>query len=625
MKTPPSRKHLQALTIGALGVVYGDIGTSPLYAFRECFNGPHGMQPNAQNVYGVLSMMVWSIVLIVCIKYVSIVLRADNRGEGGILALLALATSDTGGRKLERKWLITLGMIGAALLYGDGMITPCVTVFGALEGLHIATDVFDPWVLPLSIVVLIALFTMQSRGTKSISRVFGPVMLLWFTILAALGANEILAQPYVLQAFSPTYAVSFLRDHGYGGFLIFGTVFLCVTGAETLYADLGHFGRTPITRAWFAIVFPALLLNYFGQGALLLGNPKFQENPFFYLAPEWALYPMVALSTVASVIASQAVISGAFSLTTQAIQLGFLPRLEILHTSSEERGQVYMPWINRLLLLSCIGLALGFQSSSRLAGAYGIALTMTMLLDSLLFFIAARTMWQWPIWKAGALCSVFIGLELVFFSANATKLLQGGWFPLLVALVLFTVMSTWRTGRKRLGERLAASSHPLASLMTSLERGGVLRVPGTAFYMSGNPSGTPIALLHNLKHNKVLHQHVVLLTFTAQDIPHVDEFARVQIEPLPLGFQRVTANFGFMERPRLDIVIKACERIGSPLPMHDATFFLSRETILSTGKSRLHHWRASLFALMARNGQSATAFFGLPVDRVVELGLQVEI
>jgi KUP system potassium uptake protein len=569
--------------------------------------------------------MVWSLALIVCVKYVAIILRADNRGEGGILALLALATRDADGKKRNHGWMIALGMVGAALLYGDGMITPCVSVLGAMEGLNIASKEFEHWVLPLSVVVLICLFTVQSRGTTSVGKVFGPVMVLWFVTIAVLGVSGIAQAPQVLEALSPVHAVRFLLLHGFNGFMVLGSVFLCVTGAEALYADLGHFGRTPIRRAWFAVVLPALLLNYFGQGALLLTQPKAVENPFFLLAPAWSLYPLVALSTMASVIASQALISGAFSLTMQAIQLGFLPRLEIKHTSSEERGQIYLPWINRFLLLACIGLALGFQSSSRLASAYGIAVTLTMLITSVLFFFAARTIWQWKTWQAGLLCASFLTLEFVFFAANATKLLQGGWFPLLVAAILFGVMSTWRTGRKRLGERLAASTHPLDSLMASLERGGALRVPGTAVYLSGNPKGTPIALLHNLKHNKVLHQHVVLLTFAALDIPHADEASRVKIEPLPLGFQRVTANFGFMETPQLEVVLKACERIGQPLPMHDATFFLSRETILSTGKSRLHRWRASLFALMARNGQSATAFFGLPVDRVVELGLQVEI
>jgi len=407
-------------------------------------------------------------------------------------------------------------------------------------------------------------------------------------------------------------------------FVGLGSVVLAVTGCEALYADMGHFGRKPINATWLFLVFPCLALNYLGQGALVLANPAAIENPFFLLYPGWALYPMVALATVATVIASQAVITGAYSLSQQAIQLGLLPRLEIRHTSSVERGQIYLPWINRILLLCCTGLALGFQSSDRLASAYGIAVTLTMLITTLLFFVAAQSVWRWPLWRTVPLCALFLGVETVFFAANATKVAQGGWFPLLVAAALFTVMSTWKLGRWQLGERLAQSSHPLDTLMTSLAHGGALRVPGTAVYMAGNPNGTPIALLHNLKHNKVLHQNVVLLTFTATDEPHVDDGARVRVEPLPLGFRRVVASFGFMETPKLDVVQRAAERAGHPMPVRDTTFFLSRETILASGRS-MARWRASLFAFLARNGQSATAFFGLPVDRVVELGLQVEI
>jgi KUP system potassium uptake protein len=622
MNATPPRRHLHALTLGALGVVYGDIGTSPLYALKECFK--HGIEPDAGSVLGVLSLMVWSLVLIVCVKYVWIVLRADNRGEGGILALLALATRDAAQSPRRKHLLLLLGVTGAALLYGDGMITPCVTVFGAIEGLDVATEEFAPYVVPLSMLVLLGMFAVQSRGTDRVGKMFGPVMFVWFVTLAVLGIAGIAEAPTVLRALLPHHGVAFLCAHGYTGFLVLGSVFLVVTGAEALYADLGHFGPAPIRRAWFTVVFPALLLNYLGQGALLLHDTAAKTNPFFRLAPGWALYPLVLLSTAASVIASQALISGAFSLTMQAIQLGLLPRLEIRHTSSVERGQIYLPWINRILLLCCMGLALGFQSSDRLASAYGIAVTLTMLITTLLFFVAAQSVWRWPLWRTVPLCGLFLGVETVFFAANATKVAQGGWFPLLVAAALFTVMSTWKLGRRRLGERLAQSSHPLDSLMTSLAHGGALRVPGTAVYMAGNPNGTPIALLHNLKHNKVLHQNVVLLTFTATDEPHVDDGARVRVEPLPLGFRRVVASFGFMETPKLDVVQRAAERAGHPMPVRDTTFFLSRETILASGRS-MARWRASLFAFLARNGQSATAFFGLPVDRVVELGLQVEI
>ncbi len=612
--------------LGALGVVYGDIGTSPLYALRECFHLSHDLVANRASVLGVLSLIIWSLVLIVCVKYLAFVLRADNRGEGGVLALLALALGDQPGASRHRTVLLTAGIFGAALLYGDGMITPCITVLGAVEGLEVATPVFAPYIVPLSIIVLVVLFACQKAGTEQVGRVFGPVMLVWFAVLAALGLRGICMAPGVLAAFSPHYAVRFVIDNGFTAFVVMGAVFLVVTGAEALYADLGHFGASPIRWAWFTVVLPALLLNYLGQGALIVQHPAAVENPFYLLAPRWAMYPLVVLATLASVIASQALITGAFSITMQAIQLGYLPRMEIRHTSSRERGQIYLPLVNGVLLVCCIGLVLGFRSSSRLAAAYGIAVTLTMVTTSVLFYFAARRVWAWGRLKAGLLCGAFLVLEGVFFAANAVKILHGGWFPLLVAAAVFAVMSTWKTGRRLLGERLASSRLPLDNFLQGLGSAStdLARVRGTAVYMAGNPNGTPIALLHNLKHNRVLHERIVLLTILTADEPHVPAEQRVQVERLAEGFFRVVARCGFMETPQIDTILEACQTQGLEVKANAATFFLSRETIRRSAKPGMAAWRARLFALMERNAQSATAFFGLPANRVVELGMHVE-
>lgn len=619
------RKVLLGATIGALGVVYGDIGTSPLYALRECLSPGHGVSVTAPHVLGLLSLVVWSLVLIVCVKYLLFVLRADNRGEGGILALLALtlgAEAPSGRRRLT---LTTLGIFGAALLYGDGIITPCITVLGAMEGLEVATPSFTPYIVPLSVAVLIGLFAVQRFGTGGVGAIFGPITLIWFVAIGVLGARGILMEPSVITALNPWYAVRFLTANGSIAVVVLGSVFLAVTGAEALYADLGHFGSNPIRLAWFIVVFPSLVLNYFGQGALILSRPESVQNPFYYLAPAWAVYPLVALATAASVIASQALIAGAFSLTMQGIQLGYLPRMDLRHTSMHARGQIYMPLVNWALMLACIALVLGFRSSGNLSAAYGIAVTLTMLITSVLFYFAARRVWNWRVWQAGLLCALFMGMELVFCAANAMKIGHGGWLPLAVAAGIFVIMTTWKTGRRLLRDRLDARRLPFDIFLESIRDGSALRTKGTAVYMSGNPNDTPIALLHNLKHNRVLHERTVLLTIVAEEKPHVDPADRVRVETLTDGFFRVIARFGFMETPDIGRVLAACGEQGLELSANTCSFFLSRETIVSGRHPIMSRWRSRLFAYLSRNAQTAAAFFGLPANRVIELGLQIEL
>lgn len=620
-----SNRRIWGSMLGALGVVYGDIGTSPLYAVRTCFHGEHAFAPTPVNVLGVISLITWSLVFIVSVKYVTFVLRADNRGEGGVLALLALAVDPAGQRQPTRggKLLLSVGVFGAALLYGDGMITPSISVLSAVEGLEVATPVFQPWIVPLTVVVLFGLFLVQRAGTGIVGRVFGPVTLLWFVVLSFLGLHGLLMEPRVLVALNPYYAGRFFWDNGCSGFVVLGAVVLAVTGVEALYADIGHFGAKPIRRAWFGLVFPALLLNYLGQGALLLAQPGAAENPFYNLAPRWCLYPLVALATMATVIAAQALISGAYSITMQAIQLGYLPRQEIRHTSGEERGQIYLPLVNWILMLCCIGLVLGFQSSNRLAAAYGIAVTLTMLITTVLFYYAARRVLHWSALRALVLCCTFGLVEILFFSANAVKIGSGGWFPVVVAALLYSMMSTWKDGRRRLRQRLAAGLLPLQDFLADVQRSPPRRVPGTAVYMSGSAQGTPMALLHNLKHNKVLHERAVLLTIETGERPHVSLEQRVQVEDLSHGIWRVRACYGFMDSPSVMDVLVACAANGLKVAIEDTSFFLSRETLVRAARGA-PQWRQRLFAFLARNAQSATAFFGLPSNRVVELGMQVE-
>ena len=624
---PATGRYLATLTIGALGVVYGDLGTSPLYALRECFSSSHALAPTEENVLGVLSLIFWSLLLIVSVKYLTIILRATNKGEGGILALMALAfPKQSPGTGRRRAMLIGLGVFGAALLYGDGMITPSISVLSAIEGLNVATPAFKDFVIPLTILTLVALFAGQSHGTGKVGAVFGPIMLIWFAALAALGIGGVLKAPEVLRALNPYHGVQFLLNDGWQGFVILGAVFLALTGAEALYADVGHFGGRPIRIAWFSLVLPALFLNYLGQGALVLRDPKGVENPFYLLAPHWALYPLVGLSTAATVIASQALISGAFSLTIQAIQLGYLPRMAVKHTSSLERGQIYIPHVNWALMVACIGLVLGFQSSGNMASAYGIAVTLTMLSTTVLFYFAARRVWQWSVLRAGVTSGVFFVVEGTFFAANLLKVLSGGWFPLAMGMIIFILMATWKKGRQLVWNKLRPASMPLEMFLEDIgDSKRVPRVPGTALFMTANPEGTPIALLHNLKHNKVLHQRNVILTILTDEVPQVNPANRLEIEKLAAGFHRIIAHYGFMEEPNVPDLLASAPLDGDPFVLHKTTFFLSRETVVPNKSGSMPRWRQWLFALMARNAQSAGSFYRIPANRVVELGMQVEI
>jgi KUP system potassium uptake protein len=623
----PAQTGLAALALGALGVVYGDIGTSPLYALRTCFSGPTAVEASHENVLGVLSLIFWALIIIVSVKYIAFVLRADNRGEGGILALMALAFPERERARAKRAvWLFTiLGIFGAALLYGDGLITPAITVLGAVEGLEVATPWFKPYTVPLAVLVLVGLFSMQRVGTGGVGRVFGWVMLAWFAAIAVLGTSQVCRAPEVLAAISPHHGATFLRENGWRGFHVLGSVFLVLTGAEALYADMGHFGRRPIRLAWYGLVLPALFLNYLGQGALVLHHPEAAANPFFRLAPGWALYPLVGLATCAAVIASQALISGSFSLTMQAVQLGYAPRVGITHTSSSERGQIYIPLVNWVLMVACVGLVIGFKTSDNLAAAYGIAVVLTMVITTCLFFFTARRLWGWSLPITGALCVVFLAVELAFLGANLIKLGHGGGFPLAIGLLGLTVMSTWKTGRSRLRQRLSNSLLPIADFVKSVMVSPPLRVKGTAIFLAGNPDGTPLAMTHSLKHNKTLHERVILLTVLIEEVPYVEEERRVEVTDLGNSFYRVIGRYGFMEEPRVPELLALCKAHGLKIKEMESTFYLSRETVIASQRPGLARWRKHLFALMARNAQSATAYFRLPPNRVVELGMQIEI
>ena len=620
------RARLAALALGALGVVYGDIGTSPLYALRECFHGSHAIAVSRSNVLGVLSLVLWSLILLVSIKYLGLVLRADNKGEGGILALLTLGFPE---HDANRKWwfgiIVLIGIFGTALLYGDGVITPAVSVLSAIEGLNVATKFFEPYIIPITTAILIALFAPQRFGTAKIGNVFGRVTLAWFVALALLGLKGIVSAPAVLSAINPVHAIRFFLENGGKGFVVLGAVFLAVTGAEALYADMGHFGRAAIRRAWFAIVLPALVLNYFGQGALLLHTPSAAENPFYLLAPRWALFPLVALATAAAVIASQALISGAFSLTMHAVQLGYFPRLTIEHTSSMEKGQIYIPVVNWLLMFACIGLVVGFKSSSNLAAAYGIAVTMTMLITTLLFGFVAVRLWRWNPLVAAAVCLPFFLVELAFFGANALKIAHGGWFPLAMGAVVFVLLTTWKTGRRLLAEKLSRSMLPTRLLFQDICSHPPLRVHGIAVYLAGRLGSVPLALLHNIKHNKVLHERVIFLTVITHEHPHIEEEHRLAVEQLQAGFYRVVGHYGFMEEPNVPRLLEKCRTQALDLNPQQCTYFLSRENLIPTRGAGMAYWREILFTMMSRNGTSAAAFFKLPPNQVVELGMQIEL
>ncbi|HEY6007938.1 MAG TPA: potassium transporter Kup [Geobacteraceae bacterium] len=614
------------LSLAALGVVYGDIGTSPLYAMRECFLGLHRFPPTQVNIFGVLSLIFWALVIVVSIKYLLLVMRADNRGEGGILALLAILKPWHRRSSRHRSVLAALGLFGAALLYGDGAITPAISVLSAVEGLTVATPALKPYVLPASLTILGLLFLLQKRGTADIGGLFGPVMVLWFLVIALLGIRGIMYGPAVLAAIDPLHAVRFFRDNGPAGYLVLGGVFLAVTGAEALYADMGHFGRPPIRRAWFWLVFPALLLNYFGQGALLLTSPTELTQPFYHLAPSWALYPLVLLATMATVIASQAVISGAFSLTRQAVQLGLAPRMRIIQTSSDEIGQIYIPAVNWGLMLAVMALVLGFRASSKLAAAYGVAVATTMVITTILVYFVMRERWRWHPVVAWAAAILFLVIDLALFGANMLKVGEGGWFPLAAGGAMFIGMSTWRRGRELLAARLEVTQEPLESFIARFAAAPPPRVPGTAVFMTGRRNGIPPIVHHHLRHNQMLHEQVVILTVVSEEVPRVPAAERLQVTLLAQGFARVVAHYGYMQSPHVPVVLRECEQYGLRVDLDSTTYYLARETLIpSKTIPGMSLWREKLFAFLSRNSLQATAYFSIPPERVVELGLQVEI
>jgi KUP system potassium uptake protein len=612
-----------ALTLAALGVVYGDIGTSPLYTIREVFASIHHPVPiTPDNILGILSVIFWSLTIVVALKYVVFVMRADNRGEGGIMALMALVLRGLEGRRLGGR-LMLLGLFGASLFFGESVITPAISVLSAVEGLEIATPAFKPFIIPLTLVVILLLFVVQKHGTSQIGRLFGPIMTLWFLTLAILGLINIAAAPAVLAALNPFHAYQFLSSNPMLGFLSLGAAVLALTGVEALYADMGHFGRNPVRYAWFSLVMPALVLNYFGQGALLLTTPEAVTNPFYLMAPGWALYPLVGIATAATVIASQAVISGAYSITQQAIQLGYSPRMDIQHTSSEERGQVYLPWINWALFTAVTILVLGFGSSTRLAAAYGIAVTGTMVITSLLAMAVAHTQWHWHPAKIAAILGAFLLIDVSYFSANLVKIHDGGWFPLTLGAAVFLLMTTWKRGRGLLHQRLASEALPLDEFIHGVTGMGITLIPGTAVFMTPNPAIVPHALLHSMKHYKCLHERIVILTVDSFDIPHVPRTERVMVEPLNKQFILVRVFFGFMDDPNLPDALGQCTEQGLEFDMMDTSFFLGRETLIPKLGSEMAFWREKLFIAMFRNAGSAAAYFRLPPNRVVEIGTQI--
>lgn len=618
-------KQPAILSLIALGVVYGDIGTSPLYALRECFHEQHSLDVSAANILGLLSLVFWALILIISVKYLIFILRADNDGEGGILALASLVTSFKKPEGKGSGLIVAMGLLGAALLYADGMITPSISVLSAVEGIEVATPTLKPYVQAITIAILVGLFLFQSRGTAGVGLIFGPIMLVWFITLSGLGIAQIVQAPEVLWALNPTHAAHFLLGNGFGGFLALGTVFLVVTGGEALYADIGHFGTRPIRLGWYSLVLPALLLNYFGQGALLLDEPANVVNPFYRMAPSWALYPLVVLATAATVIASQAVITGAFSLTLQAMQFGLCPRLTIRHTSHEQAGQVYLPAVNWVLMLACIGLVLGFRTSSNLAAAYGVAITITMVITSILFFFLVRKRWNWSLPLALIVSGLFLVVDLSFLGANLPKVTHGGWFPLIVAGGTYLLMSTWMAGRRLLEVRMNENSVPIELFLADLMNDSPIRVPGMAIFLTGNPLGTPPALRHNVTHNKVLHETVVLLTVVTADVPHVRVAHRSEIEEIGEGVYRLCLTYGFMDTPNIPLALLTIHDERLDFARLDISYFVGREDLLATKRPGIAIWREQLFAWMTRNSQRATDYFHLPPDQVVEVGGQIEL
>jgi KUP system potassium uptake protein len=612
------------LILGAIGVVYGDIGTSPLYALKECFLGHHAPALTQDNIFGILSLIFWSIMIVVTLKYLLFIMKADNHGEGGILALFALTHRLLGDNGFLAKFALAAGLLGAALFYSDGIITPAISVLSAVEGLGVVAPSLEAYIIPTALLILIVLFSIQHHGTELIGKFFGPIMCLWFLVLASLGVINILKQPNVLQAFNPQYAWQFILAQPHIGFMSLGAVVLTLTGAEALYADMGHFGRPPIRYAWFGLVMPALLMNYFGQGALLLQNPAAVQNPFYLLAPQWALIPLVILATMATVIASQAVITGAFSLTKQAVQLGFLPRVQIRHTSAKEIGQIYVPLVNWGLLVGVLMLVAMFKNSSGLAAAYGIAVTGTMVVTTLLAGIVMHHGWHWHWAKVGALITVFLLVDIAFFGANLHKIASGGWLPLAMGVIIFTVLLTWRQGKQLLSQRLSEVM-PLTSNLANIRQTTPLQAHGTAIFMTSNSKAVPNAFLHNLKHNKLIHERVVFLTLAVEDEPYLQTNERIEIQDLGAQFFRVVARYGFMEDPDVPIALDLCAKQGLVLDMEQSSFFLSREIAIPTVRPGMALWREHFFSWMGRNATSPMEYFNLPAHRVVDMGCHLEI
>ncbi len=618
-------KHLANLSLAALGVVFGDIGTSPLYAMRECFHGEYSIPVTGDNVLGVLSLLIWAILLIVTIKYLTFIMKADNDGEGGILALTSLIISHSRKSKSERWILVAIGLFGAALLFGDGMITPAISVLSAVEGVQIIAPEFSPLAIPVTIAILIGLFLFQHHGTAKVGALFGPIILVWFAAIGVFGFSEIVRYPQILVAISPYYGISFLMNNHVHGFMVLGAVFLAVTGAEALYADMGHFGRRPIRLTWLVVVFPSLLLNYFGQGAFLLASPEASNNPFYSLVPSWAVIPMVVLATLATIIASQALITGVFSLVQQAIQLGYLPRVTIKHTSASHIGQIYVPAANWSLMCATVGLVAGFGSSSKLASAYGVAVTATMLISAILFYYVARDIWNWNRIGVNLLVGLFMLLDLSFFAASMSKLFHGAWFPLVIGLVCFTLMVTWQQGRALLLKQIQDRTLTLAEFSESMAIQPPQRVNGQAFYLTANPDIVPIALLHNMRHNKVLHSEVGLLNFSTERVPRVPNNRKVEVTALGDGMYKIIARYGYMEYPNIRQVLALANQQGMHFKANAISFFLNREKIVVVMKTKMSVWRKKLFGIMARNALSASAYYDLPSGQVIEIGVQVQI
>lgn len=619
------RSSTAALSLAALGVVYGDIGTSPIYALRESLHGVHGVPATTSNVLGLLSLILWALILVISVKYLVFVMRADNGGEGGMIALTALVSPRTPGGGMRQRVLVLIGLFGASLLYGDGMITPAISVLSAVEGLEVVTPVVIPYVIPITVVILIALFSVQSHGSARIGSVFGPVMLLWFATLLVMGIAQIVRHPEVLAAANPMHAVRFFATNGFRGYAVLGSVFLAVTGGEALYADMGHFGVFPIRIAWFALVLPALVVSYFGQGALVLGDPSAAAQPFFGLVHGWARLPLVVLATLATIIASQALISGAFSLTRQAVQLGYLPRMDIEHTSETEVGQIYIRGLNWILMSACIALVLGFRTSSNLAAAYGVAVTTTMVFTAILFCVVARARWGWSLPAVIAIGTFFLGIDLAFWGASLLKIPSGGWFPIVIAGLVFTVMTTWYSGRRILAERIAERSQSMGDFLKEMAATPPIRVPGTAVYLTRDSAAAPHALVQNRKHNGIVHERVVLLALSTTNTPRVLDTERVELTTLTNGVFAVVARFGFTEDPVVPALLGRLRGMGLEIDPETATFFLGRETLLVTDRPGMAMWRERLFAVLARNARRATKFFRLPSERVVEMGAEIEL